>query len=214
MVRCIEREADLVEGLAFLRATDPRLHKALDAVDEVPMRRSTPDFEGLAKIVIAQQVSVASARAITARTIEVLGGLTAERFSAADDETLRACGLSRPKQKTLVAIAHALPEPADFARLNTLAREPMEAALVAIHGVGPWTAQIYRLFCFGDADVLPHGDLALQKAAAWALDLPERMDGPSLEAQALAWSPWRGVAARLLWAYHAVVQDGRSGIAV
>lgn len=213
MPRCIECDEDVVEGLAALRKLDPALKKALAAVNHVPLRRSTPDFDGLARIVIAQQVSVASAKAITARTLETLGALQASAFAAASDDDLKACGLSRPKQRTLRAIAAALPDDASFTVLNARCGDDMEARLVAIHGVGPWTAQIYRLFCVGDADTMPAGDLALQKAAAWALDLPERMSASDLADRAEVWSPWRGVAARLLWAYHAVVQDGRSGVA-
>jgi len=204
----------VVEGLAALRACDPALHLAMDAVEHVPLRRSTPDFEGLARIVIAQQVSVASAKAITARTIDTLGGLEAHRFSKADDQALKACGLSRPKQRTLRAIAAALPDDDAFARLNAMHVAEMEAELVTIKGVGPWTAQIYVLFCVGHADTMPAGDLALQKAAAWALGLEERMSAEALTERAEVWSPWRGVAARLLWSYHAVVKDGRSGIAL
>jgi len=214
MFRCIECEADLVEGLSALRAADPALHGALDAVDHVPLRLSTPDFEGLARIVISQQVSVASARAITARTVETLGALQAERLLRADDEALKACGLSRPKQRTLRAIAQALPDEEAFRRLNMLDVGAMEEALTAIKGVGPWTAQIYVLFCLGHADTMPVGDLALQKAAAWALGHEERLTPEALAQRAEIWSPWRGVAARLLWAYHGVVQDGRSGIAI
>ena len=214
MVRCIECEADLVEGLAALRAADPALHHALDTVDHVPLRLSTPDFAGLARIVIAQQVSVASAQAITARTVTTLGALEAERFAGADDEVLKACGLSRPKQRTLRAIAQALPDDDAFKRLNALDVVAMEEALTAIKGVGPWTAQIYVLFCLGHADTMPVGDLALQKAAAWALGHEERLSSEALAERAQIWSPWRGVAARLLWAYHGVVQDGRSGIAL
>lgn len=204
----------MVEGLAALRAADPALHRAMDAVERVPLRRSTPDFEGLARIVIAQQVSVASAKAITARTIDTLGALEAHRFSETDDDALKACGLSRPKQRTLRAIADALPDVDAFARLNAMHVAEMEAELVTIKGVGPWTAQIYVLFCVGHADTMPAGDLALQKAAAWALGLEERMSTQALTERAESWSPWRGVAARLLWSYHAVVQDGRSGIAL
>ncbi len=204
----------MVEGLAALRAADPSLHSALDAVEHVPLRRSTPDFEGLARIVIAQQVSVASARAITARTIDTLGALDATRFALADDDMLKACGLSRPKQRTLRAIADALPDEKSFVRLNALDVADMEAELVQIKGIGPWTAQIYVLFCVGHADTMPAGDLALQKAAAWALGHKERLTEEALRERAEAWSPWRGVAARFLWAYHAVVQDGRSGIAI
>jgi len=214
MFRCIECDADVVEGLTALRASDPALHQAMDAVDHVPLRRSTPDFAGLARIVIAQQVSVASAKAITARTIGTLGALEAQRFADADDEALKACGLSRPKQRTLRAIADALPDEPAFMRLNALDVAAMESELVTIKGVGPWTAQIYVLFCVGHADTMPVGDLALQKAAAWALGLDERMTADALAERAEAWSPWRGVAARLLWSYHSVVQGGKSGIAI
>lgn len=204
----------MVEGLAALRAADPALHKAMDAVETVPLRRSTADFEGLARIIIAQQVSVASAKAITQRTIDTLGGLQAAQFAEADDEALKLCGLSRPKQRTLRACAAALPDSQAFATLNSLPVADMEAQLIEISGIGPWTAQIYVLFCVGHADTMPAGDLALQKAAAWALDLDERMSAEALAERAEIWSPWRGVAARLLWSYHAVVQDGRSGVAV
>lgn len=214
MRRCIECDEDVVEGLMHLRATDPALHHALDAVDHVPLRRSTPDFAGLARIVIAQQVSVASARAITARTVETLGALEARRFAEADDEALKACGLSRPKQRTLRAIAAALPDEDAFTRMNAQPVPAIEEELVQISGIGPWTAQIYVLFCLGDADTMPAGDLALQKAAAWALGHEARLTPDALTERAEIWSPWRGVAARLLWAYHAVVQGGRSGIAV
>ena len=214
MRRSIECDEDVVEGLMHLRATDPALHHALDAVDHVPLRRSTPDFAGLARIVIAQQVSVASARAITARTVETLGALEARRFAEADDEALKACGLSRPKQRTLRAIAAALPDEDAFTRMNAQPVPAIEEELVQISGIGPWTAQIYVLFCLGDADTMPAGDLALQKAAAWALGHEARLSSDALTERAEIWSPWRGVAARLLWAYHAVVQGGRSGIAV
>lgn len=214
MLRCIECEADVVEGLAHLRAVDPMLHSALDAVDSVPLRRSTPDFAGLARIVIAQQVSVASARAITARTVDTLGALDAVQFRSATDETLKACGLSRPKQRTLRALAAAFPDNGAFEALNALPHDAQEQRLVAITGIGPWTAQIYRLFCIGDRDVLPAGDLALQKAAAWALREPDKLSAETLAERAEIWAPWRGVAARLLWSYHAVVMDGRGGIAL
>lgn len=214
MQRRIECDADVVEGLSYLRSADPGLVRALSAVENIPLRRSTADFAGLAKIVIAQQVSVASARAITARTMDALGELNAQMFAGASDEDLKICGLSRPKQRTLRAIAASLPQPEDFDILNSMSGDALEERLIEIKGIGPWTAQIYRLFCVGDADVLPAGDLALQKAAAWALDQPEKLTAEELAERGTLWAPWRGVAARLLWAYHAVVQDGRTGIAV
>ncbi len=213
-MRSIECDADVVEGLSALRTLDPALRAALDTVDHVPLRRSTPDFEGLARIVIAQQVSVASARAITARTQETLGALQADLVASADDEALKDCGIPRPKQRTLRAIADAMPDQSAFDALNHQPVQAIEEQLVAIKGVGPWTAQIYVLFCLGHADTMPVGDLALQKAAAWALGHDDKLSAEALRERSLAWSPWRGVAARLLWSYHAVVAKGRSGVAI
>lgn len=214
MDRCIECDEDVVEGLAFLRENDPHLHAAMEMVDHVPLRRSTPDFAGLARIVIAQQVSVASARAITARTVATLGEMSARVVAGATDDDLRRCGLSRPKQRTLRTIASALPDAEAFSRLNALSGDELEDRLLQITGVGPWTAQIYRLFCVGEADVLPAGDLALQKAAGWALGLPDKMPADDLIEYGAVWSPWKGVAVRLLWAYYEAKQGGRAGIAI
>lgn len=204
----------MVEGLAYLSDRDPNLARILAEVDHVPLRRSTPDFPGLARIVIAQQVSVASARAVTERTVDTLGQLSARTISQATDDDLRQCGLTRPKQRTLRAIARALPNEAAFRALNALRGRELEKALTEIKGVGPWTAQIYRLFCLGEADVVPAGDLALQKAAAWAMGHSERMPPDELIAQSELWSPWGGVAVRLLWAFYEVREGGRAGIAV
>ncbi len=80
------------------------------------------------------------------------------------------------------------------------------AALTALHGIGPWTADIYLLFCLGHADAFPSGDLAVQEAARIALGLRKRPDAKALTKMAEAWRPWRGVAAHLLWAYYHAVK--------
>ena len=87
-------------------------------------------------------------------------------------------------------------------------------ALTGISGIGPWTADIFLMFCLGRADAFASGDLALQIAAQWATGLDERPGPAALLDLAERWRPWRGVAARLLWAYYAAVKDGRSGIPV
>ena len=133
----------------------------------------------------------------------------------ASDETLRACGLSTPKMKTLRAIADAMADGAlNLSALAETTAEEAHATLCAIHGIGPWTADIFLLFCLGHPDAWPAGDLALQEAARIALGLRNRPDAKRLEKIGQRWRPYRGVAARLLWAYYRVMKEGRAGMAL
>jgi DNA-3-methyladenine glycosylase II len=104
--------------------------------------------------------------------------------------------------RTLRAIAEAAVEGLDFDHLASLPGEDAHARLTAIKGIGPWTADIYLLFCLGHADVFPAGDLALRVAVAEAFGSDAPMPIRALEVLAVKWSPWRGVAARLFWAYY------------
>ncbi|HKN30965.1 MAG TPA: DNA-3-methyladenine glycosylase 2 family protein, partial [Roseiarcus sp.] len=99
----------------------------------------------------------------------------------------------------------------DLAGLAALDAEEAHERLVAVKGVGPWTADIFLLFCLGHPDAFPAGDLALQEAAKLALGLKARPDAARLERIAERWRPWRGVAARMLWAYYRGVKK-RSGV--
>lgn len=209
-------ETALALAVAALRATDPEVVGAmLEAAGAPPLRRREPGFAGLAWIVVGQQVSVASANAIYARLTGAFPGLEAHAIAAADDEGLRACGLSSPKMKTLRAIAHALETNAlDLDALSAMSAEEAHAALCAVHGIGPWTADIFLLFCLGHPDAWPAGDLALQEAAKIALNLKTRPDTKKLEKIGERWRPLRGVAARLLWAYYRVIKEGRAGMAL
>ena len=149
--------------------------------------------------IVSQQVSVASAAAIGAR-VEAAGLHDAAMVRAASDDLLKECGLSRPKQLYLRALAEA---EIDF---DALARQPSDAViatLVAVKGIGVWTAEIYALFALGRADVFPAGDLAVQEGTRMLFGLKVRPSERDLRAMAKAWSPWRGVAARGLWAYYA-----------
>jgi DNA-3-methyladenine glycosylase II len=80
------------------------------------------------------------------------------------------------------------------------------ALLTAIHGIGPWTADLYLLSCLGHADAWPAGDLALQEAARLAFGLKARPSAKDMAALAESWRPWRAVAARLLWSYYRAVK--------
>ncbi len=130
-------------------------------------------------------------------------------MALADDASLRAVGLSRQKMRYARALAVA---DLDFEGLRGLATDEVVARLVALPGIGPWTAEIYAMFSLGRADVFAPGDLALQEAARMLFSLEARPSERALRAMAQAWSPWRSVAARLLWAYYRVEKQ-REGIA-
>jgi DNA-3-methyladenine glycosylase II len=213
MIAIIRSRAEIEIGVAALRLLDPRLAAVHDLVGEPPLRLYPAGLEGLAWIIVAQQVSVASARAIWARTNAVFDPLTPERLLAAPDEDFRAGGLSMPKIRTLRAVARALADGFDLDGLAALDAEEAHAELVKLKGVGPWTADVYLMFCLGHADAFATGDLALQEAAKLLLGLEKRPNATELGAIAQAWRPWRAVAARLLFAYYAHKKD-RAGAPV
>jgi DNA-3-methyladenine glycosylase II len=191
------------QGLDALCAADPRLVRVRAMASEVPLRLSQPGFASLASIVVSQQVSRASAAAIFGRLARLVDPLTAEGVLAAGEEIFREAGLSRPKQRALLAIAEAVArDELDLGRLCGL--DPAEAmrSLTAVHGIGAWTAEVYLLFAAGHPDIFPAGDVALQTAVGHALGLDPRPDAKTLVRLAEPWSPWRGVAARLFWAYY------------
>ena len=206
----IREEADIERGLDWLVATDPRLapvRARVEAVRRVPLRLDRPGFVPLVDIVCAQQVSRASADAIFARLRAALDPLTPEAVLAMDDATARAVGLSRPKERTVREVARRVADGRlDLTGVVRLPAEEAMAAIRAVPGLGPWTAGVYLLFCGGHPDVLPEGDVALQWSAADALGREGRLTARELAALAEAWSPWRGVAARLLWANYAVLK--------
>ncbi len=207
--RIIATDADVAEGAAWLAGRDARMAAALAVVGPLPLRRRTDGYAALLDAIIGQQVSTASARAILARL--AAAGLTDEAAVAAADETaLRACGLSRQKIRYAGEAARA---GLDYAALRIAPDDAVVAALVALPGIGRWTAEIYAMFSLGRADVFAPGDLALQEAARVLYDLPVRPPEKTLRAMAEQWSPWRSVAARILWAYyrHAKRREGVIG---
>ncbi|MFT3974147.1 MAG: DNA-3-methyladenine glycosylase 2 family protein [Amaricoccus sp.] len=205
--RIIETDDDVAEGAAHLAAAEPRFARALALTGPLPLRRREDGFATLFSAIVSQQVSTAAAGAIWDRLI-AMEAHTPEGISAATDEALRAAGLSRQKIAYGRAIAAA---GLDFPALRDLPDAEVVAELVRIKGIGVWTAEIYVMFSLGRADVFAPGDLALQEAAARLFELPARPREGELRAMAEAWSPWRSVAARLLWAYYRV-SAGREGI--
>lgn len=211
--RRIASLGDISAGLDELCRIDPRLAVIRGLAGEVPLRRSAPGFASLASIIVSQQVSTASAKAIFGRFEKLVDPLTAEGVLAASDEIFREAGLSRPKQKALRAIAQAITSGLDLGHLETLDATEAISRMVAVPGIGPWTAECYLLFAVGHADVFPARDVALQTAVGHALGMEARPGEKALIAIAESWRPLRGVASRLFWAYYRSIK-GRDVVPV
>jgi DNA-3-methyladenine glycosylase II len=205
--RIIHSQDCVAEGAAWLAARDPAFARALPLVAPLPLRREADGFAALLRAIVGQQVSVASARAIWAR-LEAAGLTEAAAMAAAGDDDLRAAGLSRQKARYGQALAQA---GIDFNALRDAPDAEVVRTLVAVPGVGVWTAEIYAMFALGRADVFAPGDLALQEAARMLFGLENRPADKALRGMAEAWSPWRSVAARILWAYYRVAKE-REGV--
>ncbi|HEY7301825.1 MAG TPA: DNA-3-methyladenine glycosylase 2 family protein [Xanthobacteraceae bacterium] len=203
MNRRIDTDADLDVALAALLDADPRLCRAVSLGGRPPLRRRSDGFAGLASIVVSQQLSTASANAIWERLRAALDPLEHQAILRARTDTLARLGLSRPKIRTLKAIARAI-EHGDLNLADLVHRSADEAhrGLTAIHGIGPWTADIYLLFCLGHADAWPAADLALQEAMRLLLGLAARPTSKEMVSLAEPWRPWRGAAACVLWCYY------------
>ena len=212
--RIIETEGDIRDGVRALRRKCAIMRRVHDAAGDPPLRRRPAGFEGLARIIVGQQLSVASASAIWARTEQACRPFEPAVLLALKDGHLAAAGLSRPKIRTLRAIATTCANGLDLTRLEHASDQEVHAALTEVTGIGPWTADVYIMFCLGRADGWAPGDLALQIAAQHALELGERPDKDQMMELAERWRPWRGVAARLLWAYYAVVKEKRTAVPV
>lgn len=193
------------EGAVWLAERDARLAAALDETRPLPLRLRPDGFAQLLSAIVSQQVSVASASAIWAR-MEEAGLADPAGIRAADDDDLRAVGLSRQKMRYARALAEA---DIDYAALRTVPSQEVITTLTQVSGIGAWTAEIYAMFSLGRADVFAPGDLALQEAARILYDLPDRPKDRALREMAEAWSPWRSVAARILWAYYRVATSNK-----
>jgi DNA-3-methyladenine glycosylase II len=205
--RILTSEACMEEGAAWLAAHDPRFAHALRLTGVPPLRRRDDGFANLLAAIVSQQVSTHAARAIWGR-MEAAGLTTPDAVLAADDATLRAPGLSGQKMRYARALAAS---GIDFDALRSAPDAQVVETLVQVPGIGRWTAEIYAMFSLGRADVFAPADLALQESARRLFALPDRPREAALRKMSDAWSPWRSVAAGLLWAYYRVETD-REGI--
>jgi DNA-3-methyladenine glycosylase II len=203
MTNFIRTEADLDVAIAALLKADKRFEPAFALAGRPPLRKRADGFAGLASIVVSQQLSIASARAIWGRLEAAFDPLDHGAILRARTAKLARAGLSAPKIRTLKALAKAIDR--GELMLSSLVDMPADDAhrvLTALHGIGPWTADIYLLFCLGHADAWPAGDLALQEAARLLFKLKARPTTKEMQPMAEPWRPWRGAAAYMLWTYY------------
>ena len=207
-----EDQSDLEDAMQALVKQDPRLKPILAQTGMPALRQREPGFAGLAHIVCGQQVSTASAAAIWGRLSAAFDPFDHHAIRKARTDRLGRLGLSGAKIKTLKNIARELT--ADRLNLDVLANEDVDAAhntLTALHGIGPWTADIYLLFCLGHGDAWPAGDIAVQEAIKVGLGLKERPNAKQMAPLAEPWRPYRGADAHLWWAYYRVLKK-REGV--
>jgi len=183
-----------------LARQDPDLGGIVSTHGTPTLWRREPGFATLVLLILEQQVSLASARAAFDRLAARLGAVEPSRLLAADDLTLREVGFSRQKARYARSLAAAVAGGAlDLEALASLPDEEARSLLLALPGIGPWTADVYLLACLGRPDVWPSGDVALQAAAQRAKRLTVRPNAVELGRLAEAWRPLRSVAAQLLW---------------
>ena len=201
-MRTIETVDDIADGLAHLAKADRRLKPVIKAAGRLGLRRREPGFTGLARIIVGQQVSVASANAIWSRFEAAFPEMTPDAIHRAREPRFRKAGMSAPKIRALRAVAAACRDGLDLDGLAQTPAEVAHARLCEVKGIGPWTADIYLLFCLGHPDIFPVGDLALRNAVADAFGMELPADPDAVGKLAEAWSPWRSIAAYLFWAYY------------
>jgi DNA-3-methyladenine glycosylase II len=203
---CLTNES-LKTAAEVLASRDRQLASIYKLHGVPPMWARRPGFSTLLRIVLEQQVSLISARAMYARLQSNIEPFTAERFIESGEEYLRSLGVTRQKSHYCVQVAHAFTN----GHLKTIGRmtdEDAHAALLRIKGVGPWTANIYLLMALRRPDIWPDGDIALATAVARLRKLKFRPSFVQLAKIAQRWRPYRSVAARMLWQYYLAERDG------
>ncbi len=201
-------QQDVDAGLEALVAEHPNLEPIAVATGQLPLRLREPGFAGLCEIIVSQQVSTASAAAIFSRLVALVNPLDAKTLLALGPTPMIKAGLSRAKQASLVDLAHSITlNGLDLDHLCGIPANEAMAQLTKVRGIGPWTAEVFLLFCAGHPDIFPAGDVALQHALGETFNLPTKPDEKTVRKMAGKWSPWRGIAARLFWARYAQLRS-------
>ncbi|OQW57371.1 MAG: DNA-3-methyladenine glycosidase [Proteobacteria bacterium SG_bin9] len=208
----LKTQADLDDALVTLLKLDPRLVPIMAMTGTPALRQRAPGFAGLATIVCGQQLSTSAAAAIWGRVSAAFDPFEPATILKARTDRLGRLGLSAAKIKSLKFIARELAE--ERLNLDVLAEQDADAshhALTQLPGIGPWTADIYLLFCLGHGDAWPAGDLAIQEAMRIGLGLATRPTEKQMAPLAEIWRPVRGAAAHLWWSYYRVLKK-REGV--
>ena len=198
------RDAGFVHLLSCGDPTMASLVETIGPLDHEARRRGRPDdaYGSLVRSIVGQQLSTVAARTIYGRLTALFDHRppTPAELLAADEETLRACGLSRPKISYLRDLArHVLEDGLDLSGLRELPDDEVSEKIMAVKGLGRWSADMFLIFHLGRADVLPVGDLGIRRAVERAYGLPGLPDEDDLQTLAAPWRPQRTLACLYLW---------------
>jgi DNA-3-methyladenine glycosylase II len=208
----LDSVAAIDSHLDQLMLLDPQLLAVREHTGPVYPRINPPGFVGISRIVCGQLLSVASANAIWARYERIEAAQDPRGFLSLSEDTIRATGFSGGKYRTVRAIAEAMAAgQLDFDHLETLPAADATRYLTAHKGIGPWTAEVYLMFCAGHPDVFPAGDLAIRKAVMDGLGYAEIPEIKALAHYSQRWAPHRSAAALLFWRYYAITRN-REGV--
>ncbi len=216
MVEKIQTEKDIQRASDALASQCSHMQRVLKTCGYPPLRLRPTGLEGLVHIIIAQQLSVASAKAISER-VEVLldRQWDCQKLTTTSDNDFRAAGLSKTKIRTLRAVIEAIQSGhLELDQFENMSTEAIIQQLTAIKGIGPWTAQIYLIFSLGRCDVFASGDLALQIATQNLLKLESRPTMIQMEEIAQQWYPFKSIAARFLWLWYRVDKQASTGLPI
>ena len=189
----------LLEACEHLAGCDPVFARAHRSVGVPDWRYGAPDYAVIARMIAFQQITTKAAATIWGRVEEALGEVCTAGILGASEETLRGCGLSRPKIRHLRSIAEAVETGAlDLARVHAADMDAARKELIAVKGIGPWTADLFLLYC-GRLDAWPSGDVGLMESYRMLSEVEARHETKAFDQLAQSWRPYRGVAAHLLW---------------
>lgn len=193
----------LAEGVAELARRDRHLAAVVERHGAPPLWDRPPGFETLVQIILEQQISLSAGRAAYARLERLAGAVTPERVASLSESDLRGAGLTRQKSAYIRGLALAIVG-GDFdpTRLTEMDDERARAELIKLKGIGAWTADIYLLMALGRADIWPSGDLALVAAVREVKRMRSLPNPDRVGRITRSWSPWRAVAARMLWHHY------------
>ncbi len=198
-----EPDHGLLPALEALSDRDRDFARAFACCGLPPLRQRPGGFEGLARMIVSQQISVQAASTIYERFKQAVPEFSAHAVLALSNEQLKTIGLSRPKQNYIYSLAHAVESGVlDFSAFDRMTDDAIIATLTAVKGIGRWTAEIYLLFALNRPDVFPAADLALQTALGRLKTLENRPGERQTRELVKNWHPWRSAAARFLWHYY------------